>query len=66
MSVYRNKADIKYMALNATISFTATVAGILLMTSHNDYSYCFLIVLVAWVGIRDLKAAMIFYQESEE
>ena len=58
--------DTKYMALNAVVCFTSMAAGILFMTSQNDYRYFFMVVAIAWVGIRSLKAALILSQESKQ
>lgn len=55
--------EIKFLFLNALISFIATAAGVMLMTSTDNYTYLFLVVVAAIVGIRDLLAAMTMYDE---
>ena len=55
--------EIKYLALNASISLLATAAGIIMMNYTKNYTYLFLVAAVAFIGFRDMVAAWRMYDE---
>lgn len=55
--------EVRYLCLNAAISLIVAVFGVMLMTTQENYTYTFLVVSAAFVGLRDLAAAKAIYDE---
>lgn len=53
----------KYLRFNGRIALFTAFLGGMMMAETNQYTYLFLVIVVAVIGFRDLMAAFTIYDE---